>query len=609
MEEKTVKVILSIQGMTCSSCALKIESTLKQLNGIITVKVSLANANAEISYNEQIIDIAEIIKKIDALGYQAESLIGNKNNQKLKSDGFKIDQLIGIGIIIAALYIIIKHTIGFNFIPEIDQSMGYGVLFLVGALTSLHCVAMCGGINMSQCMTSTNVEEGQFTKLKPSMMYNAGRVISYTIIGGVVGAIGSVISFSGMAKGIVAVLAGVFMIIMGLNMLNIFPWLRRFNIRMPKFVGQKLYSGKSNKGPFVVGLLNGLMPCGPLQSMQLYALGTGSFMAGAASMFFFSIGTVPLMFGLGAIVSMLSKKFTSNLMKFSAILVVILGVGMISRGMSLSGFNTVMASTVKGNVAVVEGNVQTVEIELSSNIYEPIVVQKGIPVKFIINAEQENINGCNNAIIIPKYNIEKGLIAGENIIEFTPDEEGTIPYSCWMGMIRSSIRVVENVNQLKDIEVEELSNTPSTVGSSGSCCDPGVAVNTIADTKSEDIFVAEANKDIQEISITVDERGFTPNIIVLERGTKAKFKFQLKSLNQCNSAVVFPEYQGGIDFNKGETETPELEISESFGFSCWMGMINGYVKVVDSVEGIDLEVVKEDAKRYAPPASSAAGCH
>ncbi|MGB7605523.1 MAG: sulfite exporter TauE/SafE family protein, partial [Lutisporaceae bacterium] len=433
------------------------------------VKVSLSEAKAYITYDENKIKIDQIINTIEKLGYptskQGEKVekVNGEDRNKLK-----VDQLIGIGIIVLALYIIIKHTIGFNFIPEVNQSMGYKILFIVGVLTSLHCVAMCGGINLSQCMSYTHSSDNKMSKLKPSLLYNTGRVISYTTIGGLVGAIGSVVSFSGMAKGLVAVMAGIFMIIMGINMLNLFPWLRKFNIRMPKFIGQKLFSGNTKHGPFYIGLLNGFMPCGPLQSMQLYALGTGSFVKGATSMFFFSLGTVPLMFGLGAISSILSGKMTSRLMKFSAILVVILGIGMIGQGLSLSGINTVFASQQSTNVAKIQDGVQTVSIELQSNKYAPIVVQKGIPVKFIINAKQENINGCNNTIVIPQYKVEEELKAGENIIEFLPEQTGTIPYSCWMGMIRSSIKVVDDITQVKGSEVEETA-IPTT-GGIGSCC-------------------------------------------------------------------------------------------------------------------------------------------
>ena len=211
----------------------------------------------------------------------------------------------------------------FNAFPQAEEGMGYGMLFVIGLLTSIHCVAMCGGINLSQCVPQQAATNGgKFAALRPSILYNLGRVISYTVVGGIVGALGSVVSFSGTAKGIVQLAAGIFMVIMGLNMLNIFPWLRKLNPRMPKIFARKINEQKSSKSPLYVGLLNGLMPCGPLQAMQLYALSTGNPFKGALSMFLFSLGTVPLMFGMGALSSILSKKFTGKMMTTSAVLVV-----------------------------------------------------------------------------------------------------------------------------------------------------------------------------------------------------------------------------------------------------------------------------------------------
>jgi sulfite exporter TauE/SafE len=120
-------------------------------------------------------------------------------------------------------------------------------------------------------------------------MYNYGRVISYTLVGGIVRALGSAVSFSGTAKGTVAIISGVLMIIIGLNMLNMFPWLRRINPKTPRVFDNKILNNNGKHGPFYIGLLNGLVPCGPLQAMQIYALGTGSFFAGALSMFMYNL--------------------------------------------------------------------------------------------------------------------------------------------------------------------------------------------------------------------------------------------------------------------------------------------------------------------------------
>ena len=315
---------------------------------------------------------------------------------------------------------------------------------------------MCGGICLSQCVPKNQPEGYQpsrFEIIKPSLLYNLGRVISYTVIGGIVGAIGSVVSFSGTMKGLVQLAAGVFMVIMGLNMLNVFPGLRKFNPRMPKIFAKKIYAKRLGSSPLYIGILNGLMPCGPLQAMQLYALSTGSPVKGAVAMFLFSVGTFPLMFLFGALSSFMNKKFSGKLMKVSAVLVVVLGMFMFGNGISLSGISfpsfpmkSSQAQAGVGNVATIEENIQVVTTGLSSGSYEPIIVQKGVPVKWIIQAKDGEINGCNNSIVVPKLGLKKDLEVGDNIIEFTAEESGVIPYSCWMGMIRSKITVVDDIS-------------------------------------------------------------------------------------------------------------------------------------------------------------------
>jgi sulfite exporter TauE/SafE/copper chaperone CopZ len=464
MVQNVIEQILTVDGMTCANCEMKIEKKLKNTAGIISADVSYSTDKVKLSFDQNKIKTDEIKGIIQKLGYQVVES-AQKPSQQLE-----FGKLLSIAIIIFSLYTIINHF-GifniFNLFPQVQQGMSYGMLFVIGLLTSVHCIAMCGGINLSQCIPQyAKQDNSRFGALKPTALYNLGRVLSYTVIGAIVGGLGSVISFSGTTKGFVQIIAGVFMIIMGLNMLNLFPWLRRFNPRMPKFLTAGINERKKSNSAFYVGILNGLMPCGPLQSMQLYALSTASPIQGALSMLVFSLGTVPLMFGLGTLSSFLNKKFKHNMMAVSSVLVILLGLFMFGNGISLAGFvlPTVAATTAqtstqststssnksaKANtdgVAQITDGVQTVTINLSSGSYKPITVQKGVPVKWIIKAEANQINGCNNTLIVQKYNVQKKLVPGDNIIEFTPTESGTIGYSCWMGMIRSKINVVDDLS-------------------------------------------------------------------------------------------------------------------------------------------------------------------
>jgi len=304
------------------------------------------------------------------------------------------------------------------------------MLFIVGLLTSVHCVAMCGGINLSQTVGKTGIMS--------SILYNLGRVISYTVIGIAVGALGSILSFSYTAQGIIKLIAGLLMLLMGINMLGIFPFLNKFLNPFRKI-------NTNSKSPFIVGLLGGFIPCGPLQSMQIYALSTGSWWAGGLSMLLFSLGTVPLMFALGSMSSIMSKKFAKTMMTVGAILVTVLALSMFSQGWVLAGISTLYIGQNSSNVAdneIIDG-VQIVNSTLTASKYPSITVKSGIPVKWTINAPSGSINGCNETMYINEYNIEYSFTTGENIIEFTPTDTGTFRYTCWMGMKTGTITVVE----------------------------------------------------------------------------------------------------------------------------------------------------------------------
>ncbi len=609
--------IIQVEGMTCTGCETRIENAIKKLDGIENVKAIYSSSNVYVTYDSNAVNLNTIIETIEKLDYKVKNRPKEMSEKghisPKKSEWPGAGQIAGIVVIILALYVIIKNTIGFNFVPEVNQSMGYGILFFIGILTSLHCVAMCGGINLSVCVRyKVAAGDSKFDKLKPSVLYNIGRVISYTIVGGIVGGIGSMVSFSGTAKGIVAILSGIFMVIMGINMLNIFPALRKLNPRMPKIFARKVYENSGSRGPLVVGLLNGLMPCGPLQAMQLYALGTGSAMAGALSMFLFSLGTVPLMFGFGAISSFLSSKFTHKMMKVSAVLVLILGIIMLNRGLSLSGFDPSVAlgaSSSVGGVAKIEGNIQVVTTKLDSGRYSPITVQKGIPVKWTITADASDINGCNNRINIPEYNIENvPLKAGENVIEFIPDKEGKFVYSCWMGMIRSNIKVVNDLSSIDDDNRVVDPDSEGAISGSGGCCGAASKATKFANGNipTDDIAIAEVDGEKQEVTVTVNDYGYSPAVVVLQKGIPAKIKFNTEQLNICNKIAVFPEYQAQMDL-ESQKETPELSPTLDFTFQCGMGMLHGYVKVVDDINTINIEDIKNEVNNYTPSAGASAG--
>ena len=422
-------IYVKIDGISCDNCRNKIKNELLKISEVN--EVNITKNIAKITYIDKI-DKEEIIKTINNLGYLTKNSYISQNINDIDNN-IKLKEFILILSVIIFIIYILRIILGiniFNVIPNIDNNLSYGMLFITGLLTSIHCISMCGAINI----VATYNKENKFSIKKP-LLYNIGRIISYTIIGGLIGLIGNIITVNDTINGIIIILTSLVMILMSLNMMNI------INFKPPHI---KLKYKPNNS--FLIGLLNGLMPCGPLQSMQLYALSTGSFLKGALSMLVFSLGTLPLMLSVGIFLSIFSKDKKILLNKIASVLILILSLSMLNRGISTLGininsFNKNYNDYVKSTII---DDIQEVQINLTYGKYGDILVQKGKKVKLIINVDKKYLTGCNDTVIIKEFNIKQELKEGENIIEFTPNKIGTYSMNCWMNMIQNNIKVVDN---------------------------------------------------------------------------------------------------------------------------------------------------------------------
>jgi plastocyanin domain-containing protein len=132
----------------------------------------------------------------------------------------------------------------------------------------------------------------------------------------------------------------------------------------------------------------------------------------------------------------------SAAMRIGAVLVFIMGAGMLLNGLRLQGFAA--PGVLSGGTAVaaqMKDGVQVVTTELRPGSYQAIRIAAGVPLRWNMHVDEKSLNGCNNRLFIPAFGVEKRLAVGDNLIEFTPAEGGVFPYSCWMGMIGSRIIV------------------------------------------------------------------------------------------------------------------------------------------------------------------------
>jgi plastocyanin domain-containing protein len=172
----------------------------------------------------------------------------------------------------------------------------------------------------------------------------------------------------------------------------------------------------------------------------------------------------------GGIIKMITINLKKIVIIAAALLIVLATMVYLGKGSLLSG------TASAADKASIEGNQQLINSELSSSGYPQLIVQKGVPVRWVLTADASTLSSCNNVLVIPAYGIEKKLEPGKNVIEFTPIESGTIPFSCWMGMINSQITVVDD---LANIDQLALNNQAAAAGatSGGNCCSARTTTN------------------------------------------------------------------------------------------------------------------------------------
>ena len=471
-----MKKTFKIKGMHCNSCSQRIENALK--NKVDNISVSYTKEEAEIEFHSGKISENQIRKIIKDCGYGI-----SEGKRETKGKNRTAWVILGISVVLL-LYVIYRILGGIN-IPEFDfstlsgQNASLFLLFFAGLLTGFHCIAMCGGFLVSY--TAKNAINGHNSFVQ-HLVYGGSKTLSYTIIGALFGLIGSIFFFTPGLRGGIAIFAGIFMIFYSLSMFG-FKFFRRFQFN-PKFltkIASKKYRG-AYFGPMVTGLLNGLfIACGPLQALYLYAAGTGSMVQGGVSLMVFGLGTLPVMLAFGGVANAISGKATRRILKLSAIIVLILGLIMLNRGLSLTGsgydFQSIgagFADSSTENVYIDSDGYQVINMEVNRYGWTPdrFVLKKGIPVKWKIDGKE--INGCNNAIQVPKLGLEFDVKQGQQTIEFTPTEEGVISWSCWMGMIPGTFIVTDDgtasASQVKQADQQAVASGGCSSGADGGSC-------------------------------------------------------------------------------------------------------------------------------------------
>ena len=379
-------------------------------------------------------------------------------------------KLMGIalgGALLLMLFLLLKISLLQNNVaPSLQETTSLWVVFITGlTVGGFTCVAVQGGLLASviAAKEEEEVEKGVNRKstIFPTLAFLSTKLAAYTMLGFILGAFGGALNISPNVQIIMQFIAGVYMILIALNLLNVHPIFRYVVIQPPRFLTRMLRNQSKSKdlfAPAFLGAMTIFIPCGTTLAMEALAISSGNAFFGAAIMFTFILGTAPLFFGIGWLTSVLGDNFRGRFLKLAGLAVLYLGItsanGALVAGGSpislpsitidlsaLGNGNIQQAATT--NVRTDTSGVQVANMTVAPNGYFPnyFQVKSGNPVK--MNLTTANSLGCTSVLRIPSLGIIKTLQKDStDSVEFTPTSPGKIAFSCSMGMYRGVIEVI-----------------------------------------------------------------------------------------------------------------------------------------------------------------------
>lgn len=322
-----------VTGSHCASCKILIEDVLNEQIGIENTQVNLKDETVsfETSLDDGQHKLAEMLtEKIKHNGYT----LSVEKQTKVSKDNGVIWQALPIGLALLALFFIVQKSGILNF--GLGGTVTPVTSFIIGLVASVSsCLAVVGGLVLS---LSATVSQDKVSDVKPMMLFHGGRLISFAILGGVLGAVGSAIGISFTATAILGIVASVVMIVLGLNLVGVFE---KNMISLPSGVFSFFRKVEHKMiAPFLVGVGTFFLPCGFTQAMQVAALSSGSFLSGLLIMTAFALGTLPML----ALLSFGSASFAQSKhapLFFKSAGVLVIGLGAFALLAGLAGIGII----------------------------------------------------------------------------------------------------------------------------------------------------------------------------------------------------------------------------------------------------------------------------
>ncbi|OIO44880.1 MAG: hypothetical protein AUJ25_03180 [Parcubacteria group bacterium CG1_02_37_13] len=463
---KTKEHLYFVKGTHCASCEIVIEKSLLELKNIKSVEAKSDKGEVLIEYEGGKPTIEELNKMFKESGYTFFDKSKEKEGAKESNgENNNLSSVVIISLAVLAIWWFLNKLGVSNFI-NVGAKSSLPAFLLFGLLAGFSsCAALVGGLVLSLSKQWDGLygqKNSTKDKLQPHFMFNLGRVLGFTLLGAILGIVGSKLQFTlGLAPFLV-IAVSIMMIFLALQMLGIKAF-RNFQLTMPRSVTRYVANEKNFRGktmPLFMGALTFFLPCGFTITAQGLALLSGNPVQAALIMGFFALGTAPALLGIGfSAVKFSNKPHTSlQFARIAGVVVLFFALFNVNSQLNVlgySGFSGLLGSfsnNSNGNtqneegLAIIVDGKQLLKMQADSSGYKPnyLKVKVGIPVRWEIT--DIGTSGCTNAIISKSlFEGQVSLNRGQTSVkEFTPEKPGKYRFSCWMGMVSGTIEVVSD---------------------------------------------------------------------------------------------------------------------------------------------------------------------
>ncbi|NTV66609.1 MAG: hypothetical protein HGB06_02800 [Chlorobaculum sp.] len=424
----------AVKGMHCASCEAIIEKRIKALDGVSDAKASMATGKLTISCEGEA-HPAETLQKLFP-----EGLYSFSGTAVTERPLIELIRVVGFATVVLVLFFGLSAS---GLLPAltIDRDSSSGSFFLFGLIAGMStCAALVGSLVLAlSTQWLTRGDKPSFSeKLRPQMLFNAGRIAAYALTGAMLGLLGESIRLSPDFTAAVVIAVSALMIVLAFQMLGFTP-LQRLRIALPKWLIDKAGNGVTRNGlirPFPTGFMTILLPCGFTMAAEGAAILSGSLPEGMAIMSFFVLGTLPPLLIIGLSSSEFSSRpATSRIfMKTAGLLVIFFTIYNLN---SQFGIAARLAGSGNPPPTATSGATRIIRTASSGGTLATsrFDIRRGENVRFIIDAK-DNGAGCMNAIMVPGlWNRAEYLVKGKPVVlEFTPSKPGAYQITCAMGM-------------------------------------------------------------------------------------------------------------------------------------------------------------------------------